>query len=665
MLTAVAFHPDKHPDPRHKAMAEDAFRDIQKAYEVLSNTEQRAVYDHFGEAGLQSSWSLTVPGQTPADLRAEMERQARLRQAADAEGLVKSRGEFVASIDASSLFAPTPAPVVTPLRPRPVRPLTLGERLDRVNCTQLVGKHSFEMQTSNTTAVSLSGQMMSRGGMGGGNLIGTVKTHWSPHFFSELSATLLKPHILTSKGQYTVDDNLFFTYAVVAQTLAAPPSVTMTWGQRLSSTSTLTGFSSYKTGAYTIGPWGAGRGGEAVLQDTGALIVGVTKQEPNQPGWTFQTTLSEVDLSVGYDWSMRILGGILIRSGIVLGTGTGFSVFTNGERRVTENIHVMLGMDCGLVSGVQFKVRVSRLGQRIVLPITLSPTFRADLVAAATMVPAAVIALSHYLYFVPRRQRIHAERVAKVRRDNLGAIEQRRVSAEQTRELLRGQALKRAEIEFDRQGVVIVQACYGAKHHFPPPTPVAAEACTNKTELLALVARPIDVPHGVFSENQPLWWDVRVPLQMLVSQSQLVIPAGRSKVGTHTDPVQTRRFLRPMHRRKEVVVCTLRVPRPCARGQCRRPRRTRHAAANAASVIEDKKKKKKVRPPLHVHARPGTAPHTGRPRTYTVAMLRSSPQNSHFSNSDASGSCSRTNRLGFTGASPARAEVRTTSASNS
>ncbi|WFD45364.1 hypothetical protein MPSI1_004046 [Malassezia psittaci] len=529
---AVAFHPDKHVDSKHKTMAEQSFRDIQKAYEVLSNPEQRAVYDHLGEAGLKSSWSLTVPGQSPAELRAEMERQARIRQAADAEALVKSRGEFAATIDASSLFAPAvQKPIISPLAPpRIVAPPSLSDRLEKVNCTQLIGKHSFETQTSNTTAISISGQMMSRGGMGGGNLIGTVKTHWSPKFFSEVSATLLKPHILTSKGQYSVDDHLFFTYAIVSQTLAVPPSLTVTWGQRLSHQSSLTGFSSYKTGAYTIGPWGANQNGDAIAQDTGALIVGVTKQEPLMPGWTFQTTLSEMDLSVGYDWSMRVLGGILIRSGIVLGTGSGFSLFTNGERRLTENIRVMIGMECGLLSGVQAKVRVSRLGQRIVVPIMLSPTFRADLAGAATLLPAAIFAISHYLYFVPRRQRLQADRLAKLRQSNVEAIEQRRGSAEQTRELLRAQAWKRAEIEFQRKGVVIVQAYYGEKAKFPAALALSRELCEDQAELMKIAQRPDDVAHDVFSENQPLWWDVRVPLQMLVNQSQLVIPAGRSKV---------------------------------------------------------------------------------------------------------------------------------------
>lgn len=515
-------------------MAERTFRDIQKAYEVLSDPERRAVYDHFGEEGLQSSWSVAVRGRTPAEMRAEFERQTRMQQAADAESLVKSRGEFSATIDAAPLFAPAAAPRLlvppglAPLSPR-AKPPTLKQRLDKVSCTQLVGKHGFDVQTSATTSVSISGQMLSRGRMGGGNLIGTVKTQWSPHFFSEWSATLLHPHIVTAKGLYTVDDNMFFNYAIVAQALGIPPSVTVTWGQRLSSTSPLTGFSSYKSGAYTIGGWGVGPNGMPLQHDTGALVMGITKQEQTGPGWTAQATMSEADLSIGYDWNVRVLGGIMVRSGIVLGTGSGLAMFTNGERRVTENIRLMLGMECGLLSGVMVKVRVSRLGQRIVLPILLSPSFRADLAAAATLVPAAAIVLSHFFYFVPMRQRRRAEQLANLRRDNREVIEQRHTSAEQTRELLRAQALKRAETELAHQGVVILQAYYGRRDTFPAPRAVAAETLADKRAVLDLVVQDPEVPTDLLSQSQPLWWDVRVALQMLVNQSQLVIPAGRTK----------------------------------------------------------------------------------------------------------------------------------------
>src|SRR5215475_6921190 len=44
---AVKFHPDKNPD--HK-VAEEQFKELGEAYEVLSDPQKRAVYDQYGHA---------------------------------------------------------------------------------------------------------------------------------------------------------------------------------------------------------------------------------------------------------------------------------------------------------------------------------------------------------------------------------------------------------------------------------------------------------------------------------------------------------------------------------------------------------------------------------------------------------------------------------------
>lgn len=524
----MAFHPDKHPNEHDKELAEQAFQEVHKAYQVLSDPEQRSVYDHFGEQGLQSSWAMTAPGRSPAEMRAEFERQSRIRQAADAESMVNSSGEFVAIINATSLFLPKVLPV-SPLAPTVKPILTWDKRFALINCAQIIGKHGFDLPISSTSTVSFAGQLISRGKAGGGNLVGTLKTHWSPRFFSELSASLLRPHVLTAKGQYMVDENMFFNYAVVSQTMQMPPSVTLTYAQRLSAKSNLTGFTSYKTGAYALGPWGKGENGELLDEDVGAMIVGMTKQNLDGTQWTCQCSLSGMDQSLGYNWTMNILGGYRIKSGITFGTMSGFSAFANGERRITENIRLLLGVECGLASGVVFKIRVSRLGQRLVFPIILSPKFRADLVAGAALVPALAIAGSHYLFFMPRRRRATSERLQAIRVERMADIEQRRSSAEQTCALLRPQATKRAEAEYARHGLVIVQALYGRRDAFPPSIHVDTTTINNKDKLMALIHEQNGMRISGPDENQPLWCDVHVPLQMLVNQSQLVIPAGRSK----------------------------------------------------------------------------------------------------------------------------------------
>jgi molecular chaperone DnaJ len=45
---AMEWHPDKHKGDK---TAEDKFKEINKAYETLSDPQKRATYDQFGEAG--------------------------------------------------------------------------------------------------------------------------------------------------------------------------------------------------------------------------------------------------------------------------------------------------------------------------------------------------------------------------------------------------------------------------------------------------------------------------------------------------------------------------------------------------------------------------------------------------------------------------------------
>lgn len=47
---ALKWHPDKNPD--NKAVAEEKFKNISEAYEVLSDKDKRSVYDKYGKDGL-------------------------------------------------------------------------------------------------------------------------------------------------------------------------------------------------------------------------------------------------------------------------------------------------------------------------------------------------------------------------------------------------------------------------------------------------------------------------------------------------------------------------------------------------------------------------------------------------------------------------------------
>jgi len=57
--TAMIYHPDKHTDPARKKDAELMFNRIKQAHTVLSNAEDRQIYDLLGTKGLKTEgWEL-------------------------------------------------------------------------------------------------------------------------------------------------------------------------------------------------------------------------------------------------------------------------------------------------------------------------------------------------------------------------------------------------------------------------------------------------------------------------------------------------------------------------------------------------------------------------------------------------------------------------------
>lgn len=52
---AMQWHPDKHPDAASKQKAEEMFKNVSEAYDVLSDPEKKKIYDQFGEEGLKGT----------------------------------------------------------------------------------------------------------------------------------------------------------------------------------------------------------------------------------------------------------------------------------------------------------------------------------------------------------------------------------------------------------------------------------------------------------------------------------------------------------------------------------------------------------------------------------------------------------------------------------
>lgn len=363
----------------------------------------------------------------------------------------------------------------------------------------------------------------------------------------EASSCLLKADLSHISISSFLLDSRFLTFHSTSHTPALPPSISLTLGQRISTTSMTTGFTSLKSGNFSIGPWGSAllsNPNSMVRREPPSISAGITSQSSEGKGWTSQIALSEADQSVSYDWGTKVLGGVKLRFGFSLGTSSGLSCFTNSERRLTETVKFGLGLNFGLPGPVTLRVRINRLGQKLMIPIILSPFFRNDLIMGCTVIPAVSFLGLHHLYLVPKKRKGISSRLGKLRKENKEMIQQRRIAALEARMLLIDQAKKKFQIERKRKGVVILEAWYGKKEFFGQRPEASdfnqlandvwnaefdrAERQSEAQEVDEERIRDYDEIENDQEEDKQIW-DVKVPLMALVHNGQLIIPGNRPK----------------------------------------------------------------------------------------------------------------------------------------
>ncbi|RHZ76473.1 hypothetical protein Glove_197g58 [Diversispora epigaea] len=489
------FHPDKHVDPESKKAAESKFQVIQKAYEVLTDSTKRTIYDMFGEEGLNTSWEIGTRYKTPQELREEFESQNRMKRELEVENLVKSKGDFQLSIDATEAFDPYDKGSRRKIR----KPdFSLKNYYENIEITQLFMKHSFETQFQPETHASIVGQTILRNGVGGGNIVGSLRHTFSPKFWAEVGSSIIQPRVMSVKANYSFDPDSFLTVTSHSHTIYSPPSLFFTGGRRLGAR--ISGYLTYKTGAWNLGPWG--RHGLFSRRDKSAVAIGLNSNK-ERSGYAFeiQTGLAESHVTANYN--RKLLDNYHVKGATTLSTSSGLTTTILGERKVTENTKIALAIEFGIPSGILFRCRLSRLGQRITIPIQISSEFNLKLILWGTLLPVVTIAVVEQAILVPRRKKKATEKLARLRERHAEYISNRKSDAEESIRLLRPSVERKIEAEREKEnGLIILEAWYGNLSRIKEITP----------------------------ENQPKEiLDVRIPVQALVHESQLTIPGGYSK----------------------------------------------------------------------------------------------------------------------------------------
>ncbi|CAI2170568.1 11680_t:CDS:10 [Funneliformis geosporum] len=516
------FHPDKHVNPENKKAAETKFQVIQKAYEgklnseiqrayipyiiftcsVLTDPNKRIVYDMFGEEGLSTSWEVGPRLKTPQELREEFERQARLKRQQEVENMIHSKGDIQLSIDATQAFNPYDR------RRNRLSTFNMKNFFENTEITQLNMKHSFETQLRPQTQVVIIGQTLLRNGIGGGNIVGTLRHSFSPKIWAELCPQ--RPHIVLMKTGMYLKNKIYECKIVKIQFLKyippllksfiivsahsgsiySPPNLVFTGGRVLGKN--VTGYLTYKTGAWSLGPW---RANELYYRRERSAVAISISGSYEKSGYNFEIQTGIAQSYISLHYNHKLFDDYLVKTSTTLSTTGGLTLVLLGERKITEHTKASLAVEYGFPHGITFKCRIS-------IPILVSPEFNFKIILWGTFLPIITMAAVEQTILIPMRQKKKAEKIAAFRELHAELIENRKREATEATRLLLPSVERKTEMEREKDGLVILEAWYG-----------------NVSSLNGEV--PLEERSDVI--------DVKIPVQALVHESQLTIPGRYSK----------------------------------------------------------------------------------------------------------------------------------------
>lgn len=192
------YHPDKHTDVRNKEKAEMMFNRTKKAYEVLSDPHQRAIYDSLGNKGLETEgWELIQRTRTPAEIREEYERLAREREERRLQQKTNPRGNITVQINATDIFS------------RYEDDYDEGGLFPTIEVSGMSMSQSIEAPLSRTDTATLSGNLHLQNGVGSGNFLLSGRRLINKGWF-EMDCGAGSGPVLGLKGSRNLTNRIFF-----------------------------------------------------------------------------------------------------------------------------------------------------------------------------------------------------------------------------------------------------------------------------------------------------------------------------------------------------------------------------------------------------------------------------------------------------------------------
>ena len=89
---SLLYHPDKH---QNNAAASKQFQQIQRAYTILVDPNQRLIYDLYGEKGLEHSWELGPRLKSTEEIREEYEARVSTNEKLASKDMIRTQVLYI------------------------------------------------------------------------------------------------------------------------------------------------------------------------------------------------------------------------------------------------------------------------------------------------------------------------------------------------------------------------------------------------------------------------------------------------------------------------------------------------------------------------------------------------------------------------------------------
>ncbi|KAH8333301.1 hypothetical protein KR074_008568 [Drosophila pseudoananassae] len=440
------YHPDKHLDPDSKKKAEIMFNRTKRAYEVLSDPHQRAIYDSVGEKGLRTEgWEIVHRTKTPAEIREEYERLAQAAAERRLQQRTNPRGNITINVNATEIFAPYD-----------------DTEMPRVEIGSMSIAQSIEAPITRKDMIIMSGNLYSSNGNGSGGFVVAGRRLLNKGWL-ELCAGAGNGFLLglkgksLHKGRVLIVAYLKYRYFLGGRTLTQ--KLTLNGGTNLNFRDNGVIPALFSTLAVQLDKHTMG----SLTLNAGPQSSMSTQIDHSKENYSLSTSfvIGTPHVYFGLSYTRKLMENELkLKLATKVGT-FGFLGEYGVEKKVSKYSSVTATVSIGVPSGVILKFKIIRSNQSYVFPIHLSDEIVPAAVFYASVTPVIAWFVIKKTVMDPMEAEKKSIEVERTKRQNEQRLTAKRQEASAAVHLMQRTYNRIMTEELERMGLIVTRAIYG------------------------------------------------------------------------------------------------------------------------------------------------------------------------------------------------------------